>query len=78
MEWLRYGRGTVFSRYTPGSLVVWYAQGSFAPGIALHASSLDTLPFSLPSDGSRISRIMQKNLQIPTTLEAIPFLANYL
>ena len=44
----------VLSRYAPGSLVVWNARDSFAQGIlALHASSLYTLPSSLPSGCSR-------------------------
>ena len=45
---------TVLSRYAPGSLAVWYAQGSFVPGIlALRISSLETLHSSLLSGGSR-------------------------
>ena len=61
--WSRYARSTVMMQsrysirrymYASGSLVVWYAQGSFRPGIlALRASSLDTLPSSLQSSDSR-------------------------
>ena len=60
-SWYSHNAVKVLSRYAHNSVVVWYAGGSFAPGIlALCVSSLNTLLFSLPSDCCRYLVLHEK------------------